>query len=700
MYITTETGDLPSGPANGDLSSFYPDPIVSGIQGRPISATAPTINQVLEWTGSAWTPTSQASGITFAGDLYGNPSSQNVINIHGASVPVAGSLTPGNTLQVSGSSSLTYAPVNLAGGSNYVIGQLPTGSQVAQNLTLLGDVTGSGTTAGTTTTVVKINGTSVPASPSANQVLVATSSSVSTWAQISDAQVSNTAAIAGTKINPAFGSQNVSTTGSLTSGSFKDTGLSTGIGHLDSSGNLTSSLIVNADISNIASISVNKLAVGSSAQILLNNGVPTPTWTTLSGDGYISFSGVLNITGMQGYPIEAQALTYVQDGYVLTWNNAADQWRAEPPIGGGGGSFTAGGDLTGSDFSQTVIQAQNGAITFASSSGLIGFASGDTGPGLLQSARASDLATHDLVVTSQSAYPSASTNINGANLKLTAGSPATASGSGGSIYANVAAPIGEAAEAAFVFTRGGNNYASLQGSPSSSYLYMGKSVTPGSNNYSLITNSGNANLNINALTSTALNVNANTIIIAYATEAAAAYNFAIGATTGGTYGGGLGGVISVATATTNPNTSVTPYTAGTLLHTGDGYDGYNAFCITPPSGPNPALQLLYFNGEVTMLYGSAPGEQGQANLSIVTTLVPIMGKKGGSIQINAQNGDGYTTNGGDIVFAPGNSGGGSGSPGRFLFQNATVSGSSSGASGQYLVIQVNNVNYKLALYNT
>ena len=49
-------GVPPTGPAFGDLSGNYPDPIVVGLQGRPISSAAPTTGNVLEWTGSAWTP--------------------------------------------------------------------------------------------------------------------------------------------------------------------------------------------------------------------------------------------------------------------------------------------------------------------------------------------------------------------------------------------------------------------------------------------------------------------------------------------------------------------------------------------------------------------------------------------------------------------------------------------------------------------
>jgi hypothetical protein len=47
------------------------------------------------------------------GDVCGNYPALGVCGVHGATVPEAGSLVPGNVLQVAGPSSLTYAPLNL-----------------------------------------------------------------------------------------------------------------------------------------------------------------------------------------------------------------------------------------------------------------------------------------------------------------------------------------------------------------------------------------------------------------------------------------------------------------------------------------------------------------------------------------------------------------------------------------------------------
>jgi len=121
------------------------------------------------------TTTTAPGLITLSGDLGGTYSSPTVININGASVPIAGALIDGYVLQVNDISSLKYAPINLAGGINYIIGLLPNTNQVSQ--TMGGDITGTTGSA----TVININGISVPAGPVVGQVLTATSSSSATW---------------------------------------------------------------------------------------------------------------------------------------------------------------------------------------------------------------------------------------------------------------------------------------------------------------------------------------------------------------------------------------------------------------------------------------------------------------------------------------------------------------------------------------
>lgn len=128
--------------------------------------------------GSVADATTSTKGIIqLAGDLDGTAAAPSVVKIHDATVPVAGSLTTGNVLKVSGSSTLSYGAVNLAGGSNHVTGALPlanvtpgTDGQVLKTnstpvptwVTVGGDASG----APDALSVVKVRGATVPAAGS------------------------------------------------------------------------------------------------------------------------------------------------------------------------------------------------------------------------------------------------------------------------------------------------------------------------------------------------------------------------------------------------------------------------------------------------------------------------------------------------------------------------------------------------------
>lgn len=102
------------------------------------------------WVGNA---SNQAAAVDPAGDWdITNTGATSVTKINGATVPAAGALSTGNVLQVSGTSALTYAPVNVGGGATYVTGTLPVGNGGTGAGTLTGVVLGNGTSALTATT--------------------------------------------------------------------------------------------------------------------------------------------------------------------------------------------------------------------------------------------------------------------------------------------------------------------------------------------------------------------------------------------------------------------------------------------------------------------------------------------------------------------------------------------------------------------
>lgn len=69
----------------GDLTGTATNVLVKGLQGYPITTLVPSANQVLTWTGAAWSPANPSNIFTPGGDLSGSNVSQQVERISGLS---------------------------------------------------------------------------------------------------------------------------------------------------------------------------------------------------------------------------------------------------------------------------------------------------------------------------------------------------------------------------------------------------------------------------------------------------------------------------------------------------------------------------------------------------------------------------------------------------------------------------------------
>lgn len=354
-----------TGAASGDLSGTYPNPIVSKLQGRSVLSTAPTVNQVLTWNGAAWTP-GNATTFSAGGDLSGTNTSQTVIAINGATVPVSGSLTTGNVLQVSGGSALTYAPINLAGGANFVTGTLPAGNLPIATTIALGIVKLAGDLGGTDLLpkVLLINGSSVPAGGSltTGNVLQVSGSSSLTYAAIN---LANTNSVTGTL------SAGQITSSVPSEGQFVIAASPTSYEPYTISGDITASVIAPGDLTVVGiqqnPVPVPVLADGydtvltytGSALVWATVGDGTYPTGPATGDLAGSYPGP-SVIGLQGYPIHYQVLGGIDDGYVLTFGSDG-YWSAQSPAGGTPTGM-AGGDLGGSYPDPTVIAIQSNPV--------------------------------------------------------------------------------------------------------------------------------------------------------------------------------------------------------------------------------------------------------------------------------------------------------------------------------------------------
>ncbi len=380
-------------PLGGDLSGTVTAASVDKIKGTSVSATAPTVNQVLQFVGGVWTPSTLAAGgsvtnVATGTGLTGGPiTNSGTISLANTAVTTGtyGSTTSVGQFTVDQQGRITAASNQvIPTASNTTTGLLTTAdwntfnSKLSSIPALGGDI--SGTLSAVSVDKLKGNDISATA-PSANQVLQfiggvwtpstlaagGTVTSVATGTGLTGGPVTNSGTISLANTAVSAGSYGNAT--NIPQITVDPQGRITNAVNVPFTPGMTNPMTSTGDIivGGVAG-APSRLAIGSNGQVLTSNGT-TASWQNLAGGGTLTGINTNAGSGLAGGGLSGTLTLKLVDGaangQILKWNGSS--WAlATDDVGGGGVPTLNPGNLLIGDGTSNSQTGVSGDLTMTS----------------------------------------------------------------------------------------------------------------------------------------------------------------------------------------------------------------------------------------------------------------------------------------------------------------------------------------------
>ncbi|MBI3218321.1 MAG: tail fiber domain-containing protein [Bacteroidetes bacterium] len=377
----------------GDLSGTVTAASVDKIKGTSVSATAPTVNQVLQFVGGVWTPSTLAAGGSVTNVATGT-------GLTGGPISNSGTISLANTAVTTGTYGTTTSvgqftvdqQGRITAASNQVIPTATTSvtglltaadwntfnSKLSSIPALGGDISGS---LGATS-VDKLKGNDISATaPSNNQVLQFVGGVWTPSTLAAGGTVTNVATGTGLTGGPVTNSGTISLANTaVTAGSYGNVtnipqitvdpqGRITNATNVPFTPGMTNPMTATGDlILGGAAGAPSRLAIGSNGQVLTSNGT-TASWQNLAGGGTLTGINTNAGSGLAGGGLSGTLTLKLVDGaangQILKWNGSS--WAlATDDVGGGGVPTLNPGNLLIGDGTSNSQTGVSGDLTMTS----------------------------------------------------------------------------------------------------------------------------------------------------------------------------------------------------------------------------------------------------------------------------------------------------------------------------------------------